>query len=126
MLLEVDLSGIRILLVGLDWGLIVWSQLSLVLAVAVDLVMKRGFLGFEMSGWTRDQLACFELGCAFRLMFLGPDARVSSRFWSPRIDTLRDDGNGQRSQSGRDEYILYRGLHPSMLRQGRGRGNACP
>jgi hypothetical protein len=50
---------------------------------------------------------------------------VIGRFRSHRIDTLRSDGRGQRSQSGGEEHSLYRGLHTSMLGQGSGGGNVC-
>ena len=201
MLLEVDLAGIRILLVGL--GFVFGSELPVLFAVAVDLMMKRGFFGCEMSALTRGQLASLEFGgamlltdvlgggmlrvsgrgfgylilmmaelgvpgggdacviifthvglfsvqagffsfqargftsgefaalnhvrAALLLIFLARlDRGTFGRFRSPRIGALRGDGRGQRSQSGREEQTLYRGLHTSMLKQRRRRGNACP
>jgi hypothetical protein len=63
-LLQAYLVAVLVLRIGLAFG----SQLAAVqLAIAVDLMVQRGFFGFEMSGLAGSQLSGFECGSAMLL-----------------------------------------------------------
>src|SRR3989441_3047855 len=63
-LLQAYLVAVLVLRIGLAFG----SRLAAVqLAIAVELMVQRGFFGFEMSGLARSQLSGFECGSAMLL-----------------------------------------------------------
>ena len=64
MLLQADLVAVLVLRIGLAFG----SQLAAVLlTVAVDRMVQRGFFGFEMGGLAGGQLSGFQFGSAMLL-----------------------------------------------------------
>jgi len=120
-------TGVVFLEVDLGLAFVFESWCLVLLAIAVDLMMKRGCLRLEMSGVTLGQLSRLKFGGALRLKFLRvPDARVMGRRWSLLTDLLRSDRDRKRSQCRQEHtHHRHRRLHTSMLKQGRDGGNTC-